>query len=215
MSGVRLDGVIFDLDGTLVNSLRDIATSVNLTRRDYGLAPLPGPAVTRHVGEGSAALVHAAVPVPPERFAEALARYLDHYARHVLDTTCLFPGIDRLLRRLAERPLAVVTNKTEALALAILSGLGVRSRFDPVLGGETLPEKKPHPRPILHVLERWGLPPARAGLVGDGIHDMAAGRAAGVVTIGVGYGVAGRAALAAEHPAYLVDTVADLDRLLL
>lgn len=215
MSGIRLEGLIFDLDGTLVNSLHDIATSINLTRRDYGLTPLPEPDITRHVGEGSAALVKTVVPVPTKGFEEAVARYHSHYARHVLDTTRLFPGIDPMLRRLEGRPMAVVTNKNEALALAVLTGLGIRSLFSVFLGGETLPQKKPHPLPILHVLERWGLAPASVGVVGDGVHDIVAGRAAGVVTIGVAYGVAGRAALAAENPTYLVDTVEELDRLLI
>ena len=96
-----------------------------------------------------------------------------------------------------------------------MTGLGLRSLFSVFLAGESLPEKKPSPLPILYVLERWGLPPAKVGLVGDGLHDIVAGRAAGVVTIGVSYGVAGRAALAAEGPTYLVDSVEELDRLLL
>jgi len=215
MSGIRLDGFIFDLDGTLVDSLHDIATSINLTRRDYGLAPLPEPDITRHVGEGSAALVQATVADAPERLAAAVQRYHVHYAKHVLDTTHLFAGMDKLLQRLADRRLAVVTNKNEKLALAVLTGLGLRSLFSVFLAGESLPEKKPSPLPILYVLERWGLPPAKVGLVGDGLHDIVAGRAAGVVTIAVSYGVAGRAALAAEEPTYLVDTVEELDRLLL
>ncbi len=215
MSGVRLEGFIFDLDGTLVNSLHDIATSINLTRGELGMAPLPEPEITRLVGDGSAALVRATVPVPAEGLSSAIDRYHANYAQHVLDTTRLFPGMDALLQRLAGRRLAIVTNKNERLAEAVLKGLGIRSLFSVFLGGETLPEKKPHPRPILYVLERFGLPARQVGLVGDGLHDVVAGKAAGVVTIAVSYGVAGRAALATAGPDYLVDTVEDLNRLLL
>jgi phosphoglycolate phosphatase len=87
--------------------------------------------------------------------------------------------------------------------------------FEIVLTGESLPEKKPHPAPILHVLERFGLPPRQVGVIGDGWHDIRAGKAAGAVTIAVTFGVAGRAALEAEQPDFVADTVEELDRILL
>ncbi len=214
MSQLCMEGVIFDLDGTLVNSLRDIATSINLTRGQLGLAPLPEQEITCLIGEGSAALVRATVPVPEGDFAAAVERYHANYVEHVLDTTRLFPGMEALLRRLAGRPLAIVTNKNERIAHLVLEGLGIRPLFSVVLCGESLPKKKPDPLPVLVTLERFGLPPQKVGLIGDGLHDVAAGKAAGVVTIAVSYGVGGRAALAAERPDYLVDSVAELDRLL-
>lgn len=214
MSRLRLEGVIFDLDGTLVDSLHDIATSINLTRGELGLPPLPEQEITSLVGEGSAALVRATIPVPEERFAAALERYHANYALHVLDTTRLFPGVEALLRRLAGRPLAVVTNKNERIAHLVLEGLGIRPLFSVVLCGETLPRKKPDPLPVLVTLERFGLPPRKVGLIGDGLHDVVAGKAAGVITIAVSYGVAGRAALLAEKPDYLVDSVKELDLLI-
>ena len=108
---VSAQGILFDLDGTLVDSLGDIATAVNLTRGDFGLGPLPRPEITRLVGDGSAALVAKTVPVPPADAARALERYLAHYAAHLLDTTRLFPGVDALLQALAPRRLAVVESE--------------------------------------------------------------------------------------------------------
>jgi phosphoglycolate phosphatase len=214
MTALRLSGVIFDLDGTLVDSLHDIATAINLTRADVGLAPLPESDITRLVGDGSAALVRATVPVLEARLAETVEQYVAHYGRHVLDTTRLFPGIEVLLKCLAPRPLAVVTNKNLHLAEAVLTGLGIRDLFSVVLGGDSLPERKPHPLPILVTLERFGLPARQVAMVGDGVHDVQAGRAARAVTIGVTYGVAGRARLEAEKPDYLIDTVEELGDLI-
>jgi phosphoglycolate phosphatase len=214
MRRLRLEGVIFDLDGTLVNSLHDIATCINLTRGELGLLPLPEREITSLVGEGSAALVRATVPVPEEGFDAAVERYHANYTLHVLDTTRLFPGMEALLRRLAGRPLAVVTNKNERIAHLVLEGLGIRPLFSVVLCGESLPKKKPDPLPVRVTLERFGLPAHKVGLIGDGLHDVAAGKAAGVITIAVSYGVGGRAALQAEKPDYLVDSVEELDRLI-
>jgi phosphoglycolate phosphatase len=212
---MRFAGLIFDLDGTLVDSLGDIATAVNLTRADLGLAPLPQEKITRLVGDGSATLIRETVPVSEVDLPDALSRYLAHYERHVLDTTRLYPGIEALLARLSTRPLAVVTNKNLRLAEAVLSGLGMRQRFAVVLGGDSLPERKPDPAPIRAVMDRLGLPPDRIAMVGDGVHDVLAGRAADVTTIALTYGVAGRAALEAACSDYLIDTVEELSYLLL
>src|SRR5271154_1223809 len=133
MTALGLSGVIFDLDGTLVDSLHDIATAINLTRADFGLAPLPESDITRLVGDGTAALVRATVPVPEARLAGAVEQCVAHYGRHILDTTRLFPGTEALLKRLAPRPLAIVTNKNLHLAEAVLTGLGVRDLFSVVL----------------------------------------------------------------------------------
>ena len=215
MSGLGLKGIIFDLDGTLVDSLRDIATAVNLTRHDYGLPSLPESEITRLIGDGAATLVRQTVPVASDQPGAPLQRYLSHYRDHVLDSTVLFPGIDRLLERVSHVPLGVVTNKTAALAETILRGLDVRQRFDIVLGGDSLPARKPDPEPILHLVNRWHLQPHEVGLVGDGLHDVEAGKAAGVVILGVTWGVAGREALSRAGAKYLLNTVAELEDLLL
>ena len=207
-------GILFDLDGTLVDSLGDIATSVNLTRADFGYAPLPRDEITRRVGDGSAALVQETVPLPPDRLPEVLERHLANYVDHMLDTTALFPGVAALLDRLRPLPLAVVTNKLERLAESILQGLGIRSRFDLVIGGDSLPRKKPDPAPLLHVATHWGLTPADLVMVGDGLHDLQAARAAGIPSIGVTWGVASHAQLAAEGANAIVNSVDALGKAL-
>ena len=202
--------LIFDLDGTLVDSLEDIATCVNRTRERFGLPPLSKAAVTAHVGDGSAALVRAVVPVAPERHGEALAALLEYYEAHLLDTTHLMPGAEAVLHHYAPRAMAVVTNKLQVSSERILTGLGVRTYFRLVVGGDTLPRKKPHPDPLLHVLQVCGVPPSQAVMIGDGVNDVLAAQAAGVPVVAVTGGVHSRAELAALGPDLLIDGLAGL-----
>jgi phosphoglycolate phosphatase len=206
-------GLIFDLDGTLVDSFADIATALNLTRAHYGLPPLPQEAVRAQVGSGSEHLVHELVPGPPERLPEALRLYLEHYDAHALEQTRPLPGVAEVLQHYRGRPLAVVTNKTAHLSRRILQGLGLWERFRIVLGGDSLARCKPDPLPVRHVLACFALPPGEVVLVGDGLHDIAAGRAAGVRTVAVTTGVATRAELQAARPGHLIDRLDALLRL--
>jgi phosphoglycolate phosphatase len=206
----RPRGVIFDLDGTLVDSFEDIATALNRARERYGHAPLALAAVRAQVGSGSEALVRALVPVAPERFAEALAFFLARYDECALERTRLLPGALEALEHFRGRPLAVVTNKTLHLSRRILQGLGLWERFRIVLGGDSLARCKPDPLPVQHVLECFALPAAEVLLVGDGLHDIRAGRAAGVTTVAVATGVSPRAALQAEGPARVIASLHEL-----
>src|SRR5690349_13439877 len=134
---------MFDLDGTLVDTLQDIATSVNLTRVRFGLPMLPPAHIIARVGDGMDALVRTVVPVPPAQHPEALAECIRQYEAHLLDQTRLMPGVAELLSRYEGRALAVVTNKLEHLSERILNGLGVRPYFRMVVGGDTVSPRKP------------------------------------------------------------------------
>lgn len=206
----RPSGVIFDLDGTLVDSFADIATAVNRTRAHYGQPPLPLESVRAAVGNGSEVLVRAVVPGPAERLPDALRFYLARYEEVALEQTRLLPGVLATLEHFATRPLAVVTNKPQHLSRRILQGLQVWERFRMVLGGDALKRHKPDPLPVLHVLACLALPAAEVLLVGDGLQDLAAGRAAGVRTVAVTSGVTDRAALEAAGPERVVDRLDEL-----
>jgi phosphoglycolate phosphatase len=203
-------GFIFDLDGTLADSFADIAASLNRTREFFGHPPLPQPEIVRHVGSGPEYLVRTLVPVPETRCAEAFRFYLKRYEENALEQTRLFPGVSEVLAHYALFPLAVVTNKTQRLSDHILQGLGVRNRFRVVLGGDALERKKPDPLPLLHALEVFGLPPEQVAMVGDGLHDLHAGRLAGVITVAVTTGVEDRDTLASENPDHLIGSMAEL-----
>lgn len=198
-------GYIFDLDGTLVDAFADIAAALNDTRARYGLPALPVPEVRAHVGRGSRVLVEALVPGPPEQVAEALAFYVTRYEERCLEQTRPLPGVPKVLEGLGGFPLAVVTNKPQRITRRILEGLGLWPRFRMVLGGDALARGKPDPLPVRHVLDCFALAPSDVVLVGDGLPDVQAGRAAGVRTVAVTTGVESRAALEAQGPDFLIE----------
>jgi phosphoglycolate phosphatase len=178
-------GIVFDLDGTLIDSRRDIATAVNRMRAERGLAPLPVEAVSGMVGEGARVLVRRALPPWPagagqDDLKDALASYLAHYADVCLATTRAYPGVAAMLATLAPSfPLAVLSNKGEALSRHILHGLGLDRYLREVIGGDTLPTRKPNPGGLFLLADRMAIPAPRLLLVGDTWIDARTAQAAG------------------------------------
>jgi phosphoglycolate phosphatase len=183
--------LVFDLDGTLIDSRRDITTAINRMREELGLPPIPLEAVVTMVGEGARLLVERALgpDFPSEQVDRALARYLEHYADVCLDETQAYPGIEEMLEELAGRyPLALLSNKGEALSRKILEGLGLSRFFGEVLGGDSLPTRKPDPAGLRVLAERLGVPRERLLLVGDTWIDAETAHNAGCAFILVEWG---------------------------
>lgn len=179
---IRPDALVFDLDGTLIDSRRDITTAVNRMRADLGLPPLALEQVITMVGEGARLLIERALgpSFPPEEIDHALETYLGYYWDVCLETTRPYPGVDVMLADLAARyPLALLSNKGEALSRRILDGLGLSAHFREILGGDSLPTRKPHPAGLRLLASRLGVPPERLLLVGDTWVDAATARNAG------------------------------------
>jgi phosphoglycolate phosphatase len=188
---VRPAGVVFDLDGTLVDSRLDLAAAVNATRERLALPPLAVEAVTGMVGEGAHVLLRRALPpaIDGPEFAAALALFLDLYYDRCLDATRAYPGIEELLAALARRHrLAVLTNKPERHSRRILDGLALLPRFDVVVGGDTLPVRKPDPGGLHHLAGRWLTTADRLLLVGDSGIDAVTAQAAGAALALVSWG---------------------------
>jgi phosphoglycolate phosphatase len=178
----RPAALVFDLDGTLIDSRRDITTAITLMREGYGLPPLALEQVVRMVGEGARVLIERAVggELPTELLDEALARYLAHYDAVCLDATRPYPGIPEMLADLAATfPTALLSNKGEALSRKVLAGLGLAGYFQEVLGGDSLPTRKPDPAGLRLLAGRLGVPVADLMLVGDTRIDAETARAAG------------------------------------
>ncbi|HVR97017.1 MAG TPA: HAD-IA family hydrolase [Thermoanaerobaculia bacterium] len=178
----RPAALVFDLDGTLIDSRRDIATAVNRMRADLGLPSLTLEQVVSLVGEGARLLVRRALggDVPEDEVDRALAIYLEHYRRVCLDTTQPYPGVDAMLRALARSyPLAVLSNKGESLSRIILDGLGLTPLFREVLGGDSLPTRKPDPAGLGLLAERLDVPVEELVLIGDSWVDAETARSAG------------------------------------
>lgn len=208
-----IDLVMFDLDGTLADTGRDLANAVNHTRDYFNLQPLPDSLVLAHVGRGVEYLLKHALPEEnQDHFRRIMGVFLQHYEQHLLDTTVLYPGVEGVLEHFRAKRRVVVSNKMYRLTLEVLRGLGVEKYFDAILGGDSAPEKKPHPALINRVLDRFQIAASDALMVGDGDTDIEAGKSAGVVTCGVTYGLGNKEALKAASPDFLIDDLAELAR---
>ena len=194
---------MFDLDGTLADTKTDLATAVNSAFQELGLAPLPVEVIAGYVGEGVRKLIAKTLgESDTPRYQAALRLFRRHYLEHLLDTTRLYPGMHDLLRQLSHKKRAVVTNKPMDYTDQIIDGLGVRDCFDLVIGSHQTTLLKPDPQMVRSALERCGTPPGRAVLVGDGVNDIVAARAAAVRSCAVGYGLTPAKVLQAAGPDY-------------
>ncbi len=208
--------LLFDLDGTLVDSRADLANSVNLMLTELGREPLSSCRVLNFVGEGARLLVErslaasAEIPPQPEEVDHALTIFRHHYREHLLDTTRVYPEVEETLARLSYLPKAIVTNKPYEFSVALLEGLGMLSQFQVVLGGDSLPERKPSPMMLLEAARSIGVPPSACLMVGDTKFDVVAGQAAGMKTCGYVPGFRGRTELAEAGADFLIERFSEL-----
>jgi phosphoglycolate phosphatase len=210
--------VMFDLDGTLVDSVPDLAAAVDRMLVELGREPVGVDRVRDWVGNGARVLVRRALAGGLEHAAvseaeadAALARFLDIYADcHQL--TALYPGVHELLEALstAAVELAVVTNKPERFVAPLLEQVGLGGYFRWIVGGDTLPQQKPDPAALLQVMRLAGVNAAQALFVGDSRNDVLGGRAAGVPCVAVSYGYNHGRPIAEEQPSLVVDSLAAL-----
>ena len=210
---IAVDLIMFDLDGTLANTGRDLADAVNHTRAHFDLEPLADALVYSHVGRGVEHLLRHSLPEGgADRFAEVMRVFLQRYEIHLLDRTVLYPNVYEALDYFHDKRRVVVSNKMRRLTVAVLRGLGVEKRFDAILGGDSASEKKPHPALLHEVMQRFQVPAASALMVGDGDTDVEAGKRAGVITCGAAYGLGNKDDLVAAKPDFLIDDLAELCR---
>lgn len=182
------DYLIFDLDGTLVDSVADLTSSLNLLADELNQPQLTAERVRSIVGDGATKLIKRAFG--KENYQrEYLFRFLDIYGQHLLDQTCCYPSIKQLLSQHPAEHLAVVTNKPHRLTLELLSGLGLTEHFKVIIGGDSYAEKKPHPLPVQKALELLGAKPQQAVMIGDHHTDLYSGQAAGLATCFCAYGL--------------------------
>jgi phosphoglycolate phosphatase len=199
---------ILDLDGTLLDTLDDLAASVNAALVAVGLPPRARTEIERFVGEGARTLVARAVAPHAELEVPALEAWWAHYRAHGLDRTRPFTGLPELLTR-SDRRLAIHTNKPGALARQLLAGLGLLDRFAIVTGGDDAP-RKPDPAGTLAIMRRLGARARDTVFIGDSPTDVRTARAAGVTLVGVTWGFRPEAELRAAGARHVVDTVAGL-----
>ena len=188
--------VLFDLDGTLVDSAPDLAGAANALLQEHGRPALPYEQLRPMVGAGARGMVGVAFDVKPAdpAYEDLKARFLALYAQRLLVHTTVFDGIWPVLDLLEHRGLGwgIVTNKAHHLALAVTEGLGLHARAGVLIGGDTTPHAKPHPEPLFEACRRLQADPATCAYVGDDLRDIQAGRAAGMATLAAGWGYLGQ-----------------------
>jgi len=212
--------LVFDLDGTLIDSRLDLIQSVNATLRHLGRAELDGDLVASYVGDGAPTLVRRALGDTEDEglLARALEYFLGYYRVHKLDHTTVYDGIPEVLAALAEpskgvsRKMAVLTNKPVVPSRAIVETLGMGEYFVRVYGGNSFPTKKPDPLGVRTLLEETGVTPEESLIIGDSAVDVLTGRNAGLWTCGVTYGFAPHT-LEQTPPDVLVENPRDLGTL--
>jgi len=213
LSAVR--ALIFDLDGTLIDSKRDLIFSVNAMLEEMGREQLHEDTISGYIGHGAPQLVGQALgngATEAER-ARALKYFLAYYEDHKMDSTCAYPGVPEALAHLAAFPMAILTNKPVRISVRILEGLSLAKYFRAVYGGNSFETKKPDPLGALTILRDLGATPAEAMLIGDSEVDVQTARNAGTLAAAVnyGFGTHDRAA----HPADIyLNSLSDLVPLL-
>jgi len=194
MNKIKIKAVLFDLDGTLLDTAQDMMEALNKLRAEEGRDSLSYERVRCQVSHGGHALIRLAFGVlPPDRHEALRKRLLDIYRRQLAKHTQLFEGGDEMLTGLENRGLrwGIVTNKPAWLTDPLLVEVGLNTRAGAVVSGDTLPERKPHPMPLLHAAATMAVSPAECVFVGDAERDMQAAQAAGMYALVAGYGYLG------------------------
>jgi phosphoglycolate phosphatase len=206
--------VLFDLDGTLVDSRDDVAASVNVGLEHVGGAPKTTAEIASHIGEPLTDIFRAFLTeTEPSDIDEACAAYRRHFFDNCACKSTLYLGVLECIEELAPRPLGVATSKATFQAVRVCEVFGIARFFRAIQGCDDIPHK-PDPAVVLAALDRLGAAPKDAWMVGDTVFDIRAGRAAGCRTCAVTYGIGTREALAEEKPDLLLDGLAALPEIL-
>jgi phosphoglycolate phosphatase len=214
--------IVFDLDGTLLDSAPDIAHSVDIVRERFGLAPAGLEQVRRWIGNGQAMLVKRALTgemwpqQAPPQFEVAQTMYLEAYDAHKCERSALFPGVAEGLAELRADGyrMACVTNKSSKFTGPLLEHFGIAQYFEWVGGGDDFGKLKPDPEPLLRTAEKLGTAPAASLMVGDSANDAKAARRAGFMLVCVAYGYHGDGGVEALQPDAIIEKLTELPALL-
>jgi phosphoglycolate phosphatase len=209
------DLLIFDLDGTLVDTRRDLANAVNYALQQLGKDEIDLDTVTGYVGDGVRKLLERALGDTAKTALQTAHRYFQSYYReHIADFSQTYPGIRNVLVHFAHKQKAVLTNKPQEFTNALLQRLNIHHHFDIIIGGRPGLKLKPDPEAVRLILSRLNVSPSRALIIGDGENDILAGKAAGLATCAVTYGFRSAEKLLALQPDFVVGVPAELKDLI-
>jgi phosphoglycolate phosphatase len=208
--------VVFDLDGTLIDSRDDIARAANRALAALDFDELPLETIATFVGDGASKLLERAAGIDPDdaRLPALYTAFIADYSAHPVVSTRVLPGVFEAFAELGGYPLALCTNKPRVTTDLVLRELGLAPYFRAVVAGDDLSRRKPDPLPIEHLAERLGLAPSELAVVGDGAQDIEAGRRAGARTIGLRHGIQPFERLLAARPDHVIESLVELPPLL-
>jgi phosphoglycolate phosphatase len=205
--------IIFDLDGTLVDTSGDITNALNYALKPYGLRDLTVGDTIKMVGEGITRLIEKLLENERIQIRDTvIKRFLDYYSEHLIDFSTLYPHVRETLEKLNGYKKAVISNKREYLSTRLLDKLDLLKYFDLVVGSDTTSERKPSAIPVIYVFTKLGVNPDESIIVGDSNYDIEAGKKAGLKTVAVTYGYRERQYLIDAD--YIIDSMKDLLTLL-
>lgn len=202
--------LIFDLDGTLVNTLEDIAASVNFTLQKLGRPLIPLDAVRQYVGDGVEMLMRRALGGEDDLLADAVGVYTVHHSRNLMARSRLYPSVKDTLEYFQALPMAVITNKSSEFVHPLMEGLGIARYFRLILGADSGLPLKPAPDALVKIMAELEAPKERTAIVGDGTTDVRAGKAAGVITCSVTYGFRTEEELKKAGPDHVIRDLSEL-----
>jgi phosphoglycolate phosphatase len=205
--------LIFDLDGTLVNTLEDIAASVNYTLAHLGRNSISQDAVRRYVGDGIETLLVRSLEGRTARIAEAVTVYKEHHRRNLMVRSSVYPAVRETLEHFRPLPMAVISNKTMEFVGPLIERLGLANYFKMVIGADHGLPLKPAPDSIRKIMAEFGVLNDKTVIVGDGTTDVRAGKAAGVITCSVTYGFRSEEELRKAGPDYIIHSLSELKAL--
>jgi phosphoglycolate phosphatase len=206
---------VFDFDGTLVDTRRDIADSVNRTLKELELPALDREILYTFIGKGVNHLMSQSLKeVGYDDLPRAIDIFMRHYEEHLMDQTVLFPNCRKTLEHFSTKENTILSNKPTRFITQILDALDCSGPFSTIIGGDSMPAKKPDPSGLLHILKKHKVRPEDALMIGDSLVDVETGKRAGVKTCGVTYGHAGREALETAQTDWIIDDLLELKQLI-
>ena len=207
----KISLIVYDFDGTLVNTLADIAHSVNLALADMNLNTLSQTTIRGNIGYGvSNLMTRSLVDSGCDDVETAVTLFRKHYNQHLLDQTDFYPGGREIVQYFSKKTNAILSNKPVAFIEKILQALNFLQPFDSIMGGDSLNVKKPDPKGLQLLIDKISCPAKQVLMVGDGVIDIETGKLAGVITCGVTYGLGDLDALRDAKPDYLIDNLSKL-----
>jgi len=209
----EIETYLFDLDGTLIDSSRDIAVAVNYALEKLGKDPLPEKEIIKHVGYGGRKLMEDVLKTEEKKLVdEGVRLFREYYFRNPAQHTVLYPYAEELLIKLKKegKKTGVVTNKYEDISRKIIQRLGIEDLIDVLIGGDTTEKKKPEPEPVLYALEKLGSNPYRSIMIGDSEADIQAGKNAGLKTVLVTYGFGKTEIAISLEPDYVINSLKEM-----